>query len=176
MSEAALHPFVRRSSDITAADPWHRRHLPRHRWRPVHPRPHCEVASHCGIGTCPIATNACSKVLHCRGESAHRGTKTCAHLNGHLDSCRTAHIWHIGEPGFDGLEPKRLIGPSVGVGSPALLNSEDLTVYKIAYTAVDEKPEVQFKCLKRLVGERGFDPPTPWSRTRCSTRLSHSPT
>ena len=30
--------------------------------------------------------------------------------------------------------------------------------------------------LKRMVGERGFEPPTPWSRTRCSTRLSHSPT
>src|SRR5581483_2219109 len=32
------------------------------------------------------------------------------------------------------------------------------------------------RTLKRLVGERGFEPPTPWSRTRCSTRLSHSPT
>src|SRR5262245_27933566 len=32
------------------------------------------------------------------------------------------------------------------------------------------------KLLKGLVGERGFEPPTPWSRTRCSTRLSHSPT
>jgi hypothetical protein len=30
--------------------------------------------------------------------------------------------------------------------------------------------------LRVLVGERGFEPPTPWSRTRCSTRLSHSPT
>ena len=30
--------------------------------------------------------------------------------------------------------------------------------------------------MKDLVGERGFEPPTPWSRTRCSTRLSHSPT
>src|SRR5271165_1643955 len=29
---------------------------------------------------------------------------------------------------------------------------------------------------KQMVGERGFEPPTPWSRTRCSTRLSHSPT
>ena len=28
---------------------------------------------------------------------------------------------------------------------------------------------------RRMVGERGFEPPTPWSRTRCSTRLSHSP-
>jgi hypothetical protein len=37
-----------------------------------------------------------------------------------------------------------------------------------------------YLCLRngqrRLVGERGFEPPTPWSRTRCSTRLSHSPT
>src|SRR4051812_43545227 len=28
---------------------------------------------------------------------------------------------------------------------------------------------------ERLVGETGFEPATPWSRTRCSTRLSHSP-
>jgi hypothetical protein len=56
------------------------------------------------------------------------------------------------------------------------LNSEDLTVYKIDCSGVDGKPEVQFICLKVLVGERGFEPPTPWSRTRCSTRLSHSPT
>ena len=47
-----------------------------------------------------------------------------------------------------------------------LLNPEDLTVYKIIYTAVDEKPEALFKYLKTLVGERGFEPPTPWSRTR----------
>jgi integrase len=26
-----------------------------------------------------------------------------------------------------------------------------------------------------LVGETGFEPATPWSRTKCSTRLSHSP-
>src|SRR5207302_2862887 len=50
------------------------------------------------------------------------------------------------------------------------------TVYNFDTIDVDGKPEVQFKCLKRLVGERGFEPPTPWSRTRCSTRLSHSPT
>src|ERR1700722_12436379 len=29
--------------------------------------------------------------------------------------------------------------------------------------------------IRHMVGERGFEPPTPWSRTRCSTRLSHSP-
>jgi hypothetical protein len=37
-------------------------------------------------------------------------------------------------------------------------------VYKIDTIDVDGKPEVQFKRLKRLVGERGFEPPTPWSR------------
>jgi hypothetical protein len=47
-----------------------------------------------------------------------------------------------------------------------LLNPEDLTVYKIDYSAVDGKPKVLFISLKRLVGERGFEPPTPWSRTR----------
>src|SRR3990172_9914485 len=30
--------------------------------------------------------------------------------------------------------------------------------------------------VEELVGARGFEPPTPWSRTRCSTRLSHAPT
>ena len=48
--------------------------------------------------------------------------------------------------------------------------------YEIVYSGVDEKPEGTDKLLKRMVGERGFEPPTPWSRTRCSTRLSHSPT
>src|SRR5580700_3461435 len=53
---------------------------------------------------------------------------------------------------------------------------KNTTVYNFDTNDVDGKPEVTFMCLKRLVGERGFEPPTPWSRTRCSTRLSHSPT
>ncbi len=54
-------------------------------------------------------------------------------------------------------------------------NTEEITVTNL--------PTVDFRgfqngciLLKILVGERGFEPPTPWSRTRCSTRLSHSPT
>jgi hypothetical protein len=31
------------------------------------------------------------------------------------------------------------------------------------------------KLLKELVGASGFEPPTSWSRTRRSTRLSHAP-
>ena len=35
--------------------------------------------------------------------------------------------------------------------------------------------EVQRHSPIQMVGARGFEPPTPWSRTRCSTRLSHAP-
>jgi hypothetical protein len=35
------------------------------------------------------------------------------------------------------------------------------TVYNFDTTDLDGKPEVQFKRLKKLVGERGFEPPTP---------------
>src|SRR5436190_16058771 len=28
---------------------------------------------------------------------------------------------------------------------------------------------------KKRVGARGFEPPTPWSRTRCATRLCYAP-
>jgi hypothetical protein len=30
--------------------------------------------------------------------------------------------------------------------------------------------------VRKVVGARGFEPPTPRSRTECSTRLSHAPT
>src|SRR6267378_272063 len=36
-----------------------------------------------------------------------------------------------------------------------------LTVYKFDHSAVDGNPEARFKCLKKMVGERGFEPPTP---------------
>src|SRR4051812_8167196 len=35
---------------------------------------------------------------------------------------------------------------------------------------------IAWASLKMLVGARGFEPPTPRSRTECSTRLSHAPT
>ena len=57
-----------------------------------------------------------------------------------------------------------------------LLILKDLTDYKIDYIGIFCDPVSGCKLLILLVGERGFEPPTPWSRTRCSTRLSHSPT
>ena len=47
--------------------------------------------------------------------------------------------------------------------------------YKFDYSGLFERRQNGCKLLILLVGERGFEPPTPWSRTRCSTRLSHSP-
>ena len=42
-----------------------------------------------------------------------------------------------------------------------LLLSEEFTVSKLATPLVDEKPEMHGVCLKMMVGERGFEPPTP---------------
>ncbi len=42
-----------------------------------------------------------------------------------------------------------------------------------------EKTEIEKKgslYVEKMVGKRGFEPPTPASRTLCSTRLSHFPT
>src|SRR5215831_13498421 len=55
------------------------------------------------------------------------------------------------------------------------LNARRPHRHKIDYSGVGGRPEISCNLLKRMVGERGFEPPTPWSRTRCSTRLSHSP-
>jgi hypothetical protein len=49
---------------------------------------------------------------------------------------------------------------------------KSMTVYNFDTIAVDGKPEVHFKSLKKLVGERGFEPPTPWSRTRFQQLVS----
>jgi len=47
-----------------------------------------------------------------------------------------------------------------------LFNREDLTAYKIAYSAVDEKTEDAFKSLKILVDVRRFELPTPCLQSR----------
>ena len=59
------------------------------------------------------------------------------------------------------------------VGACAIFVAYLLTAATVI-PAMDEKTVMQR--LRLLVGARGFEPPTPWSRTRCSTRLSHAPT
>jgi hypothetical protein len=46
----------------------------------------------------------------------------------------------------------------------------------IVYRGVDEKPEGSSKLLKRLVGERGFEPPTPTREQRGILRQRYSAT
>lgn len=55
-------------------------------------------------------------------------------------------------------------------GAPVVRSSADS---KIEAPAASEITEEQRGL--RNVGETGFEPATPWSRTKCSTRLSHSP-
>jgi hypothetical protein len=43
-------------------------------------------------------------------------------------------------------------------------SNDGSTIYNFDTIDVDGKPELAYLCLKRLVGERGFEPPTPWSR------------
>jgi hypothetical protein len=56
-----------------------------------------------------------------------------------------------------------------------LLNLEDSTTYKNAHSAVDENPENACKCLKKLVGAKGFEPSTSWSRTRRASQAALRP-
>ena len=54
--------------------------------------------------------------------------------------------------------------------SVQLLIHEDFTDHKIAHSRFSRDVRTSRILLKRLVGERGFEPPTPWSRTRCSIK------
>jgi len=74
----------------------------------------------------------------------------------------------VNAPLGDPLTVSRLFIPDFQLDSQ-LEKQENAPVYKIDYSDVAEKPEGAGKLLKRLVGERGFEPPTPWSRTRFQT-------
>ena len=51
----------------------------------------------------------------------------------------------------------------------------DIAVYKIIYSPVDEKPEIARKLLKKMVGAKGFEPSTSWSRTRRASQAALRP-
>jgi hypothetical protein len=56
-----------------------------------------------------------------------------------------------------------------------LENLANMTLYKIIYSAVDEKPEITCKWLKELVGAIGFEPTASWSRTRRASQAALRP-
>jgi hypothetical protein len=43
----------------------------------------------------------------------------------------------------------------------------------MAYQAIKLYEEV---ILEKMVGETGFEPATPWTQTKCATKLRYSPT
>jgi hypothetical protein len=63
-------------------------------------------------------------------------------------------------------------GPRSG-GPPVYSPGERCSSLKIANTAEGGGQEMDYISLKGLVGERGFEPPTPWSRTRFQSLVNH---
>jgi hypothetical protein len=61
------------------------------------------------------------------------------------------------------------LGASLQGGTPTFPHNEVFGHFDMALMSAIKS------FILKMVGERGFEPPTPWSRTRCSTRLSHSP-
>ncbi len=59
--------------------------------------------------------------------------------------------------------------------NPDVLTFEESINYKIIYSAVDEKPGITCKGLKKLVGANGFEPSTSWSRTRRASQAALRP-
>jgi hypothetical protein len=74
---------------------------------------------------------------------------------------------------LEGIPDPRSAAPS-GCGLPLCLPRVPHTVGKAKGVGATERIPQQLRPLYP-VGETGFEPATPWSRTKCSTRLSHSP-
>ena len=53
--------------------------------------------------------------------------------------------------------------------------SKGLTIYNFIYSCVDEKPGVRDNSWKELVGAKGFEPSTSWSRTRRASQAALRP-
>ena len=59
--------------------------------------------------------------------------------------------------------------------NPDVVNLTESIDYTIVYSAVDEKPGITCKGLKKLVGANGFEPSTSWSRTRRASQAALRP-
>ena len=57
----------------------------------------------------------------------------------------------------------------------AKLRPQESRVYKIIYSYVDEKSDALVKSLKIMVGAKGFEPSTSWSRTRRASQAALRP-
>src|SRR5262249_34903005 len=94
---------------------------------------------------------------HTRKQTAGRGCKSCPHV-----LCPSPENLGLAMV----IPRRRACENAIGVR-----DREDEAVYKIIYGPVAERPGVRGNFLKRMVGARGFEPPTPWSRTRFQALL-----
>jgi hypothetical protein len=63
---------------------------------------------------------------------------------------------------------------TIGLGQNTILRQE-LTFHNPCESPRSGETKLERKRTKRMVGVRGFEPPTPASRTQYSTRLSYTP-
>ena len=59
---------------------------------------------------------------------------------------------------------------------PVTIRLEGGCSIQLSYRRItDETNIIAYLCLEELVGTVGFEPTTPWSQTRCTTRLCYAP-
>ena len=59
---------------------------------------------------------------------------------------------------------------------PVTIRLEGGCSIQLSYRRItDDTNIIAYLCLEELVGTVGFEPTTPWSQTRCATRLRHTP-
>src|ERR1700761_5803958 len=55
------------------------------------------------------------------------------------------------------------------------LETNEQILLWFSWTMRGSRLDLQKRQNGEMVGARGFEPPTPWSRTRCATRLRYAP-
>ena len=59
---------------------------------------------------------------------------------------------------------------------PVTIRLEGGCSIQLSYRRITKRSKITGKpCLEELVGAVGFEPTTPWSQTRCATKLRHTP-
>ena len=58
---------------------------------------------------------------------------------------------------------------------PVTIRLEGGCSIRLSYRRMSNDINIMEPCLEELVGAVGFEPTTPWSQTRCATKLRHAP-
>src|ERR1700734_3159190 len=70
----------------------------------------------------------------------------------------------------------RMITDVIHMETPSFgLETNEQILLWFSWTMRGSRLDLQKRQNGEMVGARGFEPPTPWSRTRCATRLRYAP-